>query len=165
MALKWPSEFFTIVFISLLTGSTAGAEPSALQLKVTGEVKPIPGWQDENSTPLESVSFSFSNITASTESNIDIDSQSIGVKLVNALSYPAEVQILRPQSCAIGPTSVSNEHVAFLSNGAPLFAENKFSIANADPVSIALRFSSAGGYGTASGAVSCTSEGALTYGY
>ena len=140
------------------------AGSAALTLGTTGTITAAPVWEDGAGTVITNISFDFTGI-AQSSANLNVDSTSKTVKLVNASAYPATVTLVRPASCTIGSNAVANTDVNFLNNGSAVGTDGNISIASAANQTYALRFAAAGNYGTFTGAVSCTSTGSLTYSY
>jgi hypothetical protein len=147
------------VVLGVCGSKMALAANADLALTVSGSVAPMPQWQDSSNNPLSQLTFVFSGVAGLASSNVD--SASVGAKLVNALSYPASVSVTTPSGCSIGTSNVTNNDVQLLVGGT--VAGNTVSLATNGISQFSLRFAS--NYGDKSGAVNCSSGGRLRYTY
>lgn len=161
------SKVVKVVFLSMLAllPASAFAGSEAVTLQATGTIAAAPAWQDGAGADLTNIAFSFASLIAGSASAADVDSAAFVAKLVNATAYPATVALLRPAGCAIGANSVTDSNVHFVNNGTAISSNANISISSNGNQSFALRFASAGGHGSQSGSVSCTTPGSLTYSY
>jgi hypothetical protein len=159
----WSVGLAAQLSVLALSANVFGAS-EILTLSTTGAISAAPEWQDGDSVPISAVSFDFGGLVAG-PAGADVDSANQVVKLVNATAYPATVALVRPSSCSIGATLVTNSHVHFMGNGSAVTSDSSVSIASNATQTYGLRFSSAGSYGDKSGSVSCVNPGSLTYTY
>jgi hypothetical protein len=149
---------------ALLPSVALAAGSKALALKVTGSIAAAPAWQDAASAPITELSFAFSGI-AGTTANVEVASATVDAKLVNAPSYPASISLSRPKSCTIGSDNVADADVIFKAGATPLSTDAAFNISSNATVTFGLAFAATGNYGDKAGAVSCTTDGSMTYTY
>lgn len=159
---------FACVFVAtvsavLPTAALAGSK--ALALKVTGSITAAPAWQDASSSALTQLQFDFSGM-AGESANADVLSTSAQAKLVN-MTASTTIGLVRPKGCQIGSTSVSDAHVVFVAGASEISSDSAtaFSMSNNVLMTFGMKFAAAGGYGAASGAVTCSTDGSLTYSY
>lgn len=145
--------------------SQASAATESVSLTATGTIAAAPQWQDGAGADLTSIVFNFGNLVASQVAAVDVTSAAVSAKLVNAAAYPATVSLVRPSGCSIGTRNITQSHVHLMHNGSAITTDASFSIGSNANQTFALRYAAAGGYGTATGVVSCTTSGSLTYTY
>lgn len=136
-----------------------------LEVSLSGTVWPTPNWRLSSGGSITTADISFAGKIAPGTANTNVDSVATGIRLVSASAYPATVAVVRHSSCKIGSTSISDTYVHILYDGTAVTTNSNISIADSNAHNYALRFAAAGGYGTLSGAVSCTNNGSLTYTY
>lgn len=150
---------------ALCLASLAAAEVAMagkdLILKVDGKIDPAPEvkWTDENGNEISGASFTFDGVAGAADR--DLDSKSVKVKLANAPSEGALIELTRPSSCAIGGSEIDNSHIQMLQGG-QVISGDTFTIPNSAVQTFNLRFSKAGSYGAKAGDVTCT-DGVMTY--
>jgi hypothetical protein len=154
-----------IIFTSLIWGTQLSGDESVLTLTASGLIVRPPHWEDSSSKPLTNLNFDFSRVADVGQPAKDVDSQVARAKLVDALRYPAPIELARPKNCSIGQSRIDNEHVHFIHNRRIYTNDLTFQIYSSFLNVYGLRFSKKGQYGDKVGAVSCQSPGALTYVY
>jgi hypothetical protein len=138
-------------------------EESVLTLTASGLIVKPPHWEDASLAELTNLNFDFSGVASTSQPAKDVDSQVMRVKLVDAINYPANIELSRPKNCFIGSVQVDDQHVHFLYNDRILTSDSILQITSSSFSSYGLRFSKNGFYGDKFGLVRCLSPGSLTY--
>ena len=136
-----------------------------LRLEVSGEILPEPQWQDAAGIPIRQLDFKFKRFANGSAAPADVDSQVSKAKLVNTISDPQTVYLERPSECRIGSVRVRDRHVHFVMDRIVYSDDAKMEIKRDILHSFVLRFSRAGGYGGATGAVVCDNSGRVHFEY
>lgn len=151
----------TVLCLASLTAAEVAMAGKDLILKVDGKIDPAPEvkWTDENGNEISEASFTFDGVAGAAER--DLDSKSVKVKLANAPSEGALIELTRPSSCLIGGREIDNSHVQMLQGGQVILGDT-FTIPNSATQTFNLRFSKDGRYGDQAGDVTCA-DGVMTY--
>lgn len=159
---------FSAVALSMPATANVSSGSAPLTLSVGGTIAARPQWQNSSSSEITSLTFTFSGIAESSAS-ANVNSDVSQAKLVNTLAATGDVSLTRPTGCSIGGTSVANGDIRLVSDVSGSSAEYDGSVSltlsNNTLYNFSLRFLASGGYGAASGAVSCSGAGSLTYTY
>ncbi len=151
--------FSLLVFAS----HAAYSAQTILNIQVDGYIKEPATWVDENNRPISAMTLSFSGYVKPTPS-VDVDSQVSRARLINAVTYPVSVELVRPHICSVGNRPVQNQHVYMLVDGVEVPVNTNVSIPDRT-MSFSLRFTKRGNYGHLAGSVTCNHRGSLTYTY
>lgn len=180
------SVFCTIALalISVSFTESGFAATKVVTLTTTGTIQSGPDWQDgspatptwtqpvnsavelnEINASINNVTFDFSGFIPSGSAGVPIDSDNHSIRLTNANKYPASVSLVRPSGCSIGTASIASADVHFMLNEMAITTNSSFNIPSGGTQIIAIRFASKGAYGNHVGAVTCATQGSLTYVY
>jgi hypothetical protein len=158
-------KFSWAMVTALIWATQLSGDESVLTLTASGVIVRPPHWEDASNKPLTNLNFDFSRVADSGQPGRDVDSQIARAKLVDALRYPAAIELTRPKNCSIGQVRVDDQHVHFIHNRRLYTNDMTFQIFSSFLNIYGLRFSKKGQYGDKFGAVSCQTPGALTYVY
>lgn len=143
-------------------GGSAWAGLVDVSFGAGGTILAAPAWRDAIGNEISTLSFAFTG-TSGAVSAVDVDSIAFAARLTDAPLYPALIAVTLPSGCSIGSTPVADAHLRLLVGGVEATALfTVFSNANQD---YGLRFAAAGGYGTATGNVTCSQAGKYRYSY
>ena len=155
-------RIFSLMFLAAVPYESAHAVDLDEALTVGGSILAVPRWTNAGSTTITSLSFAFSGVASGT-ANADVDSATQTIRLQTAVSYPATINVELPSTCKIGTRSVVSADIQLLKSGTLQTAV--VSIPNDSNQDFFLRFTRAGLYGAAAGAVTCAIPGYLRYVY
>lgn len=161
--MKFITNMAVAVVLSNLGMQQAVAAQAILRIQVDGYIKEPATWVDENNSPISAMTLSFAGYVKPTP-GVDVDSQISRARLINALTYPVSIDLVRPHICSIGNRPVLNNDVFMLIDGTEISQNRAVSIPDR-VLTFALRFARRGQYGQLAGAVTCNHRGTLTYTY
>lgn len=144
-----------------LVAANANAGTAVLSITVGGTVYPQPYWT-VNGTQGTLAAYTFNNVIVSGSS---ISSSANLLRLVTSDPKQGDIALVTPSGCSIGTSNISNSNVVFIADQSYTgSATIKFSVfGSTSGQSTTMSFTNISP--TASGNVTCTTGGSLTYTY
>jgi hypothetical protein len=159
--MKASKKVFAAVISAFSFTTVALADDLILSLSAEGTIGSAPVWLVA-SAPNTSASFDFAQTAPGAGQNVN--SVAIALQLNHSgVTGAKNIALSRPTGCAVGGTTVSPSDVAMVFDGTESATNGNVSFTIGTSRSAQMRFKA--NYGTATGAVSCSGAGSLTYTY
>lgn len=134
-------------------------------MSISGAVLFPPYYADDTGTTITSIDFNFQNY-ADPDPNNHVNSDTKYVQVVDAVVYPATVNVTPPTGCSIGASPIADNQLRLIFTSKTIRnTGGTVDFDNGVVQSVRFRFRRQGNYASLTGVVSCSTTGQMIYTY